>query len=203
MWPAQLFLGLEKRSLGKGPLDLPPQAGPDPWRLWQTDVHLTLSHVPALTPSGVAVPGSRGSQCVHGDSWACTRRQPQEAVIPGTGGWAHREARTKPKAKTGPSRSEAAEAPSGLLFRPPPRSGGLRTLGGIGQFTQVSALWTWSLGGRRKTNDATATAPSPWGPGARSPSPWFLCRPCSQGLAWSLHRGSSWDSSNGPTAGVP
>lgn len=180
MWPAQLFLGLEKRSLGKGPLGLPPQAGPDPRRLADGRAFDLEPRAPP-GPLGSCCPWFQGIPLCPWGQLGLHQMTTQKAVTPDTGGWAHREARTKPKAKTGPSRLEAAEAPSGHLFRPPPRSGGLGTLGGRGQFTQVSALWTWSLGGRRKTNDATPTAPSPWGPGARSPSPWFLCRLCSQG----------------------
>lgn len=93
----------------------------------------------------------------------------------------------------------------GLRFWPPPRSGGLGTLGEGGQLTRVSALWTWSLGGWRKPNDATPTASSSWGrgPGGQESFPQVSLQPLLLGLAWSLHRGSSWDSSSGSTAGVP
>lgn len=97
----------------------------------------------------------------------------------GTGAKGRRE--SSPKPKQGPPAQKQRKPRGGLLFRPPPRSGGLGTLGERGQLTQVSALWTLSSGERRKPNDATPTAPSRWGPGTRNPPPWFLCRPCYQG----------------------
>lgn len=72
VWPEQIFLESEKRSLTRGPSDPLPRA----WAVETLADGHTFElepHAPHLAPSGVAVLDSKASKCVCGHSWAGAR----------------------------------------------------------------------------------------------------------------------------------